>query len=643
MSAEIGVEASARVDKSAASDAARASAAPVSEEFHELEAGSDFYLFSGPDFPQHDSSDDDSSDDDSSDHDSSDDDDDDDTLVAEGSQDSAPASPKLAPLTHKHTNRRTAFTSGLLSYFQRSPEAQKHAGQAPVSRPSVGSNDAAPSHSQRGPEDFVKLDSAHTFPQSDGGDERALDLELARQLSEVRKFHNTYGLGSELRDKAFAEVGAMNPSDDFASSAWPQAGPNADAQHLAGPGKEGRLDVTIDSPRKEGEGSKDAYISYLVTTHSDFSSFQQSDFSVRRRYSDFVFLYNTLCKEYPQCAVPPLPDKHNLSYARGQGFNESFIQRRAHSLHRFIKRLTLHPVLRRAMLLLLFLESSDWNMTMKSRPSRSLSSEQSSGGVLETFTDSLLNAFSKAHKPDKRFMEVRERADKLDEDLGHVEKIVAKVARREGDLEADYADLAAQFQKLATLEPGVEAAVTAFAASVNTTAHGFKELREYTDQNYLGSLKDMEAYVGATKSLLKTREQKQEDFEALTTYLQRSVADRDALASAGAHPSSLTGSIRAKLEDVRGVDHEQSRRDRVRILELTIARLQGEVEGAKKTSEAFDEEVVREVADFERIKAVEFRDCLGGLARANCAFWSGNVETWERFVADMENEEAQAK
>ena len=78
-----------------------------------------------------------------------------------------------------------------------------------------------------------------------------------------------------------------------------------------------------------------------------------------------------------------------------------------------------------------------------------------------------------------------------------------------------------------------------------------------------------------------------------------------------------SGFIRAKIEDVRGVDHETARKERVRKLELQIERLQNEVEAAKKTSEAFDIEVVKEVDDFERIKATEFRETLGGLADAN--------------------------
>ena len=328
-----------------------------------------------------------------------------------------------------------------------------------------------------------------------------------------------------------------------------------------------------------------------------------------------------------------------MEYVRGDRFGPDFTSRRANSLHRFLARLALHPVLRRSALLIIFLESSDWNATMKTRPQRGSSASDQSAGVFDNFTDTFINAFTKVHKPDKRFIEVREKSDKLDEDLGHVEKIIARVARREGDLETDYADLAVQFQKLINLEQGVEPAVHAFAASVEDTSQGLKTLKEHTDQDYLGSLRDMQAYSLAVKNLLKAREQKQLDFEQLTEYLTKSTSDRDILAAthgSGAH-TGLGGFIAGKIEDVRGVDHEQSRRERLRRLELRIEELTREVEEAKKTTEAFDEEVVREVQDFERIKRIEFKTQFGALADAHVEFYGQTIENWEKYVKEMEN------
>jgi len=214
-----------------------------------------------------------------------------------------------------------------------------------------------------------------------------------------------------------------------------------------------------------------------------------------------------------------------------------------------------------------------------------------------------------------------------------------KVARRQGDLGTDYADLATQCQKLTSLEPAVEATLTSFAASVTTTSQGFKSIRDHTDQNYLTSLRDMDAYIQAVKILLRTREAKQLDFESLSDYLAKSAAERDQMASSHGAGLGASGFLRSKVEDFRGIDHEQARRARVRKLEVEIERLTTEVENAKKATEAFDEHTVKEVADFERIKAVEFKDTLGDLADAHVEFCDSTIETWERFLEDMRKEE----
>lgn len=42
---------------------------------------------------------------------------------------------------------------------------------------------------------------------------------------------------------------------------------NADQVDVAGIGPEGYLECTVDKPQKENDGTKDAYVSYLITTH----------------------------------------------------------------------------------------------------------------------------------------------------------------------------------------------------------------------------------------------------------------------------------------------------------------------------------------------------------------------------------------
>lgn len=60
--------------------------------------------------------------------------------------------------------------------------------------------------------------------------------------------------------------GAKSIGKRKASQSSAQAGADADPVDLAGIG-DGRLDCTVTSPLKENDGTKDAYMSYLVTTN----------------------------------------------------------------------------------------------------------------------------------------------------------------------------------------------------------------------------------------------------------------------------------------------------------------------------------------------------------------------------------------
>jgi sorting nexin-4 len=61
-------------------------------------------------------------------------------------------------------------------------------------------------------------------------------------------------------------------SNNYGDPTWQQAGQNADPQDLAGPGEYGYLDCTVGQPQKEGEGTQNAYVSYLVTTNVSLSA-----------------------------------------------------------------------------------------------------------------------------------------------------------------------------------------------------------------------------------------------------------------------------------------------------------------------------------------------------------------------------------
>lgn len=201
---------------------------------------------------------------------------------------------------------------------------------------------------------------------------------------------------------------------------------------------EGFLMVQVTDPRKEQEGSKEMFVSYGIRAETNLMHFQRTRMTTRRRFQDFVFLREHLAKDFPACVVPPLPDKHRLEYFTGDRFSNEFLERRTQDLQLFLERVCRHPTLQRAQLLRSFLESSEWQVDMHSHISHSSNLSQTgngdtqSGGILDSLSDTLLNAFSRVRKPDEKYEAMRERLERLEEGLGNTERVVQRTRSRHG-------------------------------------------------------------------------------------------------------------------------------------------------------------------------------------------------------------------
>ena len=93
-----------------------------------------------------------------------------------------------------------------------------------------------------------------------------------------------------------------------------QAGEDADAVDLAGIGVDGILECTVDTPLKENDGTKDAYVSYLVTTHVRSNPGCSTKCSPLTPYADRL---QNLCQRRLLCPPPfhrlRLPPQHPAS------------------------------------------------------------------------------------------------------------------------------------------------------------------------------------------------------------------------------------------------------------------------------------------------------------------------------------------
>ncbi|RSH94672.1 intercellular trafficking and secretion [Saitozyma podzolica] len=394
------------------------------------------------------------------------------------------------------------------------------------------------------------------------------------------------------------------------------------------------MSIEVRDPVKEHEGSKDMYVSYAVKTQTNLPSFPGPKAVVRRRFQDFAFLRDYLVKSFPASVVPPIPDKHRLEYIKGDRFSPDFVERRRLDLQRFADRIARHPTLQRSKLVTDFLTSTEWTVTKHHHISHPPPDAHAS--LMDSLSDTFINAFSRVRKPDARFVEMMEGLERTEEGLSGVERLVGRGKNRIDDLAADYQDMAAAYQGLGYLESGITEPLNRFAAKMLDFSALLKHMNSTTVEPFLFASHSLLSYTAAHKAVIKLRDQKQLDFEELSAYLSAVVSERDRLAAlssghAGA-PVGLGTYLRDQVDKLRGTDDIHTRRERMRKLDGRIKELQEAVTNAHETSTAFSDEVVKEHSTFELTKQAEMKDLLQTYADGQVEMFQQAMDDWDRII-----------
>jgi sorting nexin-1/2 len=111
------------------------------------------------------------------------------------------------------------------------------------------------------------------------------------------------------------------------------------------------IEITVSDPTKVGEGMS-SYMIYRITTKTTLPIFKKSDFTVNRRFSDFLGLHSKLAQKHLHMGIfiPSPPEKDSLSMAKVKISKEEavptdFIDRRRSQLERYLNRLARHDKL----------------------------------------------------------------------------------------------------------------------------------------------------------------------------------------------------------------------------------------------------------------------------------------------------------
>ncbi|KAF9971860.1 Vacuolar protein sorting-associated protein 5, partial [Modicella reniformis] len=202
------------------------------------------------------------------------------------------------------------------------------------------------------------------------------------------------------------------------------------------------FEITVGEPQKVGDVIN-PHIVYKVHIKTNSTAFRSNDFTVQRRYRDFLWLYNQLTTHNPGVIVPPVSEKHAIGR-----FQDEFVESRRIALERCLRKMTAHPMLYGDPDLKLFLESESLVAVIKEKR------QDSSKGFMTKVGETISSAttFTKVQETDEWFESRRNQLDVLESQLKSLLKAVEAIIKQRKDLGVASAEFGESIVSLAGTE-----------------------------------------------------------------------------------------------------------------------------------------------------------------------------------------------
>lgn len=101
---------------------------------------------------------------------------------------------------------------------------------------------------------------------------------------------------------------------------------------------------------------------------------------------------------------------------------------------------------------------------------------QSKNAPQQSLFGSFFKTFAKVKKPDEKFVDMKETIDKFSDNLNIVEKLYARIGKRQQELELNYTQFATSIRGLSALEENVDQPLRQFAEATEYYVDALKEM-----------------------------------------------------------------------------------------------------------------------------------------------------------------------
>ncbi|TFL05234.1 Vps5 C terminal like-domain-containing protein [Pterulicium gracile] len=357
--------------------------------------------------------------------------------------------------------------------------------------------------------------------------------------------------------------------------------------------------ISVDDPQKVGDPIR-SFTLYTVHTRTTSTAYTKSAFSVLRRYSDFLWLYETLAFNNPGVVIPPVPEKN--SFGR---FEDHFVKQRRMALEKCVQKIANHSVLNKDPDLRLFLESDTFSLDIKHRSA-------ARGGFISSIGQSFTGP--RFHETDDWFDRQKSYLDHLESQLRTLVKAIEFVARQRQELAAVAREHIQTLNDLASsdVDKGLATSISSLA-DVHNKAQELMETQSQQDLiTFFSTADEYARVINSVRLAFTSRIRVHHAWRASEAEVTRVKQNHEKNRNQGRIPPDRMGYALNQVADAER-----------RALE------------AKHEFDHVSKLVKSEMSRFEKERVDDFKDSLHAFLEGMISRQKELIEAWERYQQSL--------
>ncbi|XP_071851145.1 sorting nexin-7-like isoform X2 [Apostichopus japonicus] len=367
--------------------------------------------------------------------------------------------------------------------------------------------------------------------------------------------------------------------------------------------------ITVDDPRKHVT-KMETYATYKVSTKTTRGDFDQPEYSLRRRYTDFLWLRQKLEETQPTHLVPPLPEKHSMKLDR---FGTEFLTTRQRALNKFMTRISEHPTLSFNEYFKIFLTAKAWELSSYRKQSPSVVFRLGSSVKANASAYMLKN-----RSPEYTMM--GEYVHTFGDKMGSVDRISQRILKEQIVYQEDLTNYGPAYRLWSDWEVDLSDILNAFASSIDKCAKSMETLIQGQELYFVPLIKEYMLYAESVKTVLKKRDLFQVEYELAVEEITRKKNEREQVKI-----SDQNYSIGA----IMGKDPQEVKEEKGVKLETQIEKLQTQVEFLNDKTECANADLKADVDRWHRNKRKDTKDAFIGMAGRHITYYENMLSAWE--------------